>query len=98
VLLLRKHQLPSTLNLLPVPKKIELQKGMFILTQNFGVGIHEPAPDTILINAVNRTYQTLKPEEWFIFYNKTITSKDNSDSASLQITVKKAVLPSLGHR
>jgi len=91
-----KAQLPSTLNLLPVPKKVEMQTGMFILTQNFGVGIHEPAPDTILINAVNRTYQTLNRRSGLYFTTKHITSKDNSDSASLQITVNKAVLPLLG--
>ena len=91
-----KAQPSSTLNLVPVPKKIEPQTGMFILTQNFGVGIHEPAPDTILINAVNRTYQTLNRRSGLYFTTKHITSKDNSDSASLQITVNKAVLPLLG--
>lgn len=96
IAVITKAQLPSTLNLLPVPKKIELQTGMFILTQNFSAGIHEPAPDTILINAVNRAYQTLNRRSGLYFTTKRITSKDNSDTASLQITVSKAVPPSPG--
>ena len=40
--------------------------------------------------------QTLNRKTGLYFTNKSITSKDNSDTVALQITVSKSVLPSIG--
>jgi hypothetical protein len=44
-----KSQTVTHLNLLPVPKNITLQSGSFQLSENFGVAIHSPVRDTILV-------------------------------------------------
>jgi len=94
--LICKAQTAAQLNLLPVPKNVEVQTGSFRLTENFSVGIHEAAPDTILIKAINRMYQALNRRSGLYFKKQYIRSKDNSDTASLQVTINKAVLPSFG--
>lgn len=91
-----KSQTTSSLNLLPFPKQLEMQQGQFRLTQNFSVAVHETASDTILIKGINRMIQTLNRKTGLYFTNKSITSKDNSDTAALQITVSKSVLPYIG--
>lgn len=91
-----KAQDISSLHLLPLPKDIKLQTGSFRLTENFTVSIHESTADTILVKAVNRMYQTLNRRSGAYFKQRIITSKDNSDTASLQVTVGRAVLPTIG--
>jgi len=93
--LVAKTQTASSLNLLPVPSNVEMHTGTFVLTENFTVAIHVTTSDTILVKAVNRMYQTLNRRSGLYFKQKYISSKNNSDTASLQVTVDKAVLPSL---
>jgi len=88
-----KTQSTSSLNLLPTPRNVELQPGSFILTENFNVAIHEAAGDTILVKALNRMYQTLNRRSGLYFKQRYISSKNNSDTASLQVTVDKSVPP-----
>jgi hexosaminidase len=91
-----KTQTAASLNLLPAPTNVELRTGLFTLTENFTVAIHVKTSDTILVKAVNRMYQTMNRRSGFYFKQKYISSKDNSDTSSLQITVDKAVMPSPG--
>jgi hexosaminidase len=91
-----KAQSTSSLNLLPVPSNIELKAGSFSLTENFTVAVHQATADTILIEAVNRMYQTLNRRSGLYFKQKYISSKNSSDTASLQVTVGKSVPPSPG--
>ena len=94
--LVAKTQSIRSLNLLPVPGNIELKQGAFRLTENFTVTIHQPASDTILVKAVNRMYQTLNRRSGLYFKQKYISPRNNSGAASFQVTVDKAVLPSIG--
>lgn len=94
--IIAKSQKPATLTLLPVPKSMELQTGSFMLTQNFSVGIHQQAADTILIKGVNRMYQSLNRKSGLYFTKNRITSQDNSDTATLQISVGKIAAPAIG--
>ena len=71
-------QIESSLNLLPVPKNIQVQRGSFMLTDNFNVAIQEPGPDTIVVKAVNRMYQTLNRRSGLYFKQRYISSKDTS--------------------
>ena len=96
VAVIGKAQTAIPLNLLPVPANIEMLNGSFRLTGDFTVGVHTTAPDTILIKAVNRMYQTLNRRTALYFKTKYIRSNDKSDTAALQITVSKPVLPSPG--
>src|SRR6187402_1011637 len=89
-------QTVTQLNLLPVPKSVAIQSGSFQLNQNFAIEIHSPVRDTILVKAVNRMYQTLNRRSGLYFKQKNISSKNNSDTASLQVTVDNARLPSPG--
>jgi len=84
------------LNLLPVPKSIIIQDGTFRLSDDFSVGLHTPAPDTLLLHYVNRIYQSLNRKSGVYFKHQRISAGDNSDTAVLQITVKKTQLPSIG--
>ena len=67
-----KTQTGTTLSLLPSPGNIELKMGSFRLTENFTVAIHEADTDTILVNAVNRMYQTLNRRSGLYFKQKNI--------------------------
>lgn len=91
-----QSQIATTLNLMPVPQKIELGNGKLLLTQNFSAAIHESSPDTILIKGVNRMMQTLNRRSALYFTHKYITSNDKSDTAILQVSVNKSVTPDIG--
>jgi len=91
-----KTQTGTTLSLLPSPGNVELKMGSFRLTENFTVAIHEADTDTILVNAVNRMYQTLNRRSGLYFKQKNINSRNNNDSASFNVTVAKAVMASIG--
>jgi hexosaminidase len=91
-----KHKASRHLTFCLYPGNIELKQGAFRLTENFTVTIHQPASDTILVKAVNRMYQTLNRRSGLYFKQKSISPKNNSGAASFQVTVDKAVLPSIG--
>ena len=84
------------LNLLPAPQSVVIQDGLFHLTENFSVGIHTSSPDPILVQYVNRIYQSLNRRSGSYFKQQRISAKDNSDTATLQITVIKTQLPVIG--
>ena len=84
------------LNLLPVPKKLLIQDGSFLLTENFSAGIHVPSPDPILFQNVDRIFQALSRQSGLYFKQRLTSVKNNSDTASLQITVSKIQVPSIG--
>jgi len=86
-------QTDSPLSLLPAPTTVERHTGSFGVTENFSVSIHTKTVDTILVKAVNRMYQTLNRRSGLYFKQKYISSKHNSDTASLQITVDNTRLP-----
>jgi hexosaminidase len=94
--LVAKTQTGTTLSLLPSPGNVELKMGSFRLTENFTVAIHEADTDTILVNAVNRMYQTLNRRSGLYFKQKNINSGNNNNSASFNVTVAKAVMASIG--
>ena len=89
-------QIESSLNLLPVPKNIQVQQGSFTLTDDFSVAIHEPGADTIVVKAVNRMYQALNRRSGLYFKRRYISSKDNSATSALQIHVTKIAAPFIG--
>src|ERR1043165_7171533 len=91
-----KTQTVSSLGLLPVPRTVELHGGSFRLTDNFTVMLRETVADTILVKAVNRLYQTLNRRSGLYFKQKYVNSKNSSDTASFQVTVGKAIEPSIG--
>src|SRR4030095_10129958 len=92
-----KSQIAPQLNLLPVPKSVAIQSGPFQLNQNFGVAIHSSVRDTILVKAVNRMYQTLNRRTGIYFKQARIRSLDDSDTAALQVNIKKAATPAIGN-
>jgi hexosaminidase len=94
--LVAKTQTGTSLNLLPTPGNVEWKTGSFRLTENFTLALHVKTPDTILVKAVKRMYQTLNRRSGLYFKQKYISSKNNSDTASMQVTVDKAVQPSPG--
>ena len=89
-------QLGKPLNLLPVPKNLQQQKGSLIIRSDFTVSVQTNGPDTILIKAVNRMYQTLNRWTGLYFSRESIGFKDDSDSSILLVHVKKIVLPAIG--
>lgn len=89
-------QQSKTLNLMPVPKTMNLQSGTFQLNSNFSIGIHTKKPDTILLKAVNRFYQTIGRKTGLGFSQEYVKFKDNSNDASLQVQVDKTLLPAIG--
>jgi len=91
-----KAQKTLSLKLLPMPGNVELHSGSLRLTENFTVSIHQAVHDTLLIKAVNRMYRTLNRRSGLYFKQKYISSKNNSDTAAMQVTVDKAVLPAIG--
>ncbi len=89
-------QLVQPSNLLPVPKNLQQQKGSFIITPDFTISVKTSSPDTILLKAVNRMFQALNRRTGVYFSKEYIGFKDNSDSSSLIVRVKKNVLPAIG--
>ena len=86
----------STLNLMPVPKKVEIKEGDLMLNKDFSVAIHASSTDTILLKAVNRFVQTLNRKTALYFVNKEVSFNDKSDTSALQIFVNKKASPTPG--
>ena len=93
---LAKGQHRDTMNLLPVPKKLELHGGFLSLKSYFTVSVQSNMPDTTLIKAVNRMCQTLNRRTGLYFSQNSIGSKKTSDSSTLVLRIKKVVLPAIG--
>lgn len=91
-----KAQVKEPLNLLPLPKSTEVQNGIFKITSRFTIAVHTAAPDTILVKAVNRMYQRLNRKTGQFFSHDYITHNDQSDTAALQVNVKKPIVPVSG--
>jgi hexosaminidase len=91
-----RAQVNETLNLLPVPAKVEVRKGAFAITSDFSIALHTISPDTILVKAANRMYQMLSRKTGQFFQQEYITGADRSDTVALQITVKKSIVPTIG--
>lgn len=49
-------QQQKTLNLMPVPKTLNLKGVDFLLSPDFTIGIYTKKADTILVKAANRSY------------------------------------------
>lgn len=88
-----KGQVKEPLNMLPLPKNGEVQIGSFTITPSFTIALHTTSPDTILVKAVNRMYQKLNRKTGQFFGQEYITLNDQSDTAALQVNVKKSILP-----
>lgn len=86
----------TTLSLMPVPAKLVLGNGNFLIRNTFTVSVKGDATDTVLYKAVNRAYQLLNRETGLVFTQKYITTSARSDSASLQVVVKSKAKLSIG--
>lgn len=86
----------ATLNLMPVPAKLEPGNEKFRLTNELVVGIRVPANDQILLLAINRMYQKLKRKGEFFPVQDFITPKDNRPDATLRIEVSQYETNSIG--
>lgn len=89
-------QRTTALNLLPVPQTVIIQDGVLPINDQFSVGVKADATDTLLFKAVTRMYQTLNRRTGLEFRQQQITAKEASDSAVLQISVAKKIMPAIG--
>ena len=89
-------QRPATMDLMPVPRSLQPQNGAFAITSNLTFGVHTPAPDAILLKAVNRFYQAIGRRTGLGFGQEYITAKDSSRSATVQVQVGTSLLPAVG--
>src|SRR5579862_7204773 len=87
---------PATLNLMPIPKSMNIQEGRFNMSSAFTVAVKADPADTICFLAVNRMFQTLNRRTGLFFHQENITSKDNNDTASLIIRVKQKTKMEIG--
>lgn len=89
-------QQSQTLNLMPVPKTMNLQRGTFQLNSNFSIAIHTKKPDAILLKAANRFYQTIGSKTALGVSQEYLKFNDNNPEASLQVHVDNTLLPAIG--
>lgn len=89
-------QQTKTLNLMPVPKTMNLQSGDFSLSSDFTIGISTNKADTILLKAVNRFYQTLSKKTGLAFSQGYIKFKDTSPEATLKVQIDQTIAPTIG--
>jgi hexosaminidase len=80
----------ATLNLMPVPAKLESGSEKFRLTSELVVGVKVPSKDQLVIPAVNRLLQKLKRKGAFFSAQDFISLKDNRVDATLQVEVQQA--------
>jgi hexosaminidase len=86
----------ALLNLMPAPRQMDLKAGEYKLTTKFTVAIDADTSDQILFNAANRMYQTLNRRTALYFIQQRIKPLPKDESASMIISVKKKVVPSVG--
>ncbi|HEY4194361.1 MAG TPA: beta-N-acetylhexosaminidase, partial [Mucilaginibacter sp.] len=80
-------QQPATLNLMPVPAKLQLKDGTFRITNQFTISVKSDASDSILYRAVNRAYQVLNRKTGVVFGIQYITLNDTLKNPSMQLSV-----------
>ena len=86
----------QTLNLLPVPKQLQVQEGFLTIDAELTVGIRSNKPDTILLKAVNRVYQNLSRKTGLYFPKEYIRFNDSSSNATLVVRSAKVESPAIG--
>ena len=89
-------QQQKTVNLMPVPKSINLPGGDFKVSPGFIIGIFTKKTDTILLKALNRFYQTLGRKTGLAFSQGYIKFTDTNSTASLKVYVDQTILPAIG--
>jgi len=89
-------QQSTTLNLMPVPRQMQLNSGKFRITNKFTVMVKAEVTDTVLYKAINRAYQILNRKTGLVFGQKYITNADTFTSASLAILVSTKAVAFLG--
>lgn len=89
-------QQQKTLNLMPVPKTLNLKGVDFLLSPDFTIGIYTKKADTILVKAANRFYQTLSRKTGMAFLQEYIKFRDAGKAATLKIYVDQTIAPSIG--
>lgn len=89
-------QAQPQINLMPAPKQLDLKAGEFKLATSFTVNINADSSDQILFNAANRMYETLNRRTGLYFIQQRIKPTPKSESASMIISVKKKIVPSVG--
>jgi hexosaminidase len=89
-------QAQPLVNLMPVPKQMDLKSGEFKLTMDFTLVIDADTSDQILFNAANRMYQTLNRRTALYFIQQRIKPAPKNASGSMIISVKKKITPSVG--
>ncbi len=82
-------QVSNTLNLMPIPKTVSMQEGRFNISSGFTVAVKADPTDTVCYLAVNRMFQTLNRRTGLFFHQEFMAPQDNSDTASLIISVKQ---------
>lgn len=89
-------QQPATLNLMPVPRQMQLNPGKFRITNKFTVHVGASANDTVLYAAVNRAYQVLNRKTGLAFSQQYIRPSDTLKTAQMVINVMARSVPEIG--
>ncbi|MBS1530686.1 MAG: family 20 glycosylhydrolase [Bacteroidetes bacterium] len=89
-------QTPATLNLMPVPKQIQVNPGKFRITNKFTIHAEASAGDTVLFAAVNHAYQTLNRKTGMVFGQQYILPSDTLKTAQMIVRVKAKSSPEIG--
>jgi len=90
-------QMKQTLNLLPVPKEIQIQEGSFAIDAELTIAVKTSTPDTILLKAVNRAYQSLSRKTGLYFPKEYIRINDTNSNATILVRCRRTELPAIGN-
>ena len=80
-------QQPATLNLMPVPSKVQVKASVFRISSSFQIAVKGDPSDSALYHAVNRTYQYLNRITGLAFGQKYVQLNDTLKNAALQVSV-----------
>src|SRR4029453_4615911 len=75
------------LNLMPMPKQMNVKQGEFVLTDKFAITVDANAKDTILYKAVNRFYQALNRKTALYFATQRFLPSKPVKEGSMKISV-----------
>lgn len=86
----------AQLNLMPVPKKINLREGKFRINPALSISVSANPSDKKTHTAANRLYKAIIRKTGLTFQDRFITAKNRNDSAEIQIRIDKPVEISIG--
>ncbi len=85
----------TTLNLMPYPQAVVAGTGQFRLSPAFSIGVDGPGVTATLVQAANRARQRLNQRTLLYFTQETVESAPSA-SATMTISVQKAMEPAIG--